>query len=295
MALDQTTQTDPRLAFAATLPLTALPRFSCMELLVTLCAMLEGTGVVATLDSELSKFDEIPEAARFWNRQKAPPRVGLTVNGVTILVEGRDRAGFSPAELGRLDFRSWPDGDGRVSRARAHVAITEICTTGGDDLDHNYDRAAAVTIVAAAVARLTEAAAVVWHTSLCAVPAAQLPPLVAALAQGQAPVPLWFGCPGRPEGASGAATRGLYPLLGAEIEIASPDMPVNTAFALALDLVAEILRAGEAPEHGAWLDYDKNTEFGVRHQARSHAGAVPTVVLIHATRRVAPEATAGAA
>ena len=296
MALDQATQqSDPRLAFAATLPLTALPRFSGVELLAAVCVMLEGTGVVATLEPELTKFDERPEAARVWNRPKTPPRAGLTVNGVTIMVEGHDRSGFSPAELARLDFRSWQNGRGRVGRARAHVEISEIHTSGGSDLDHNYDRAAAVTIVAAAVARLADATAVIWHNSLCAVPAAQLVSLVAALAQGQAPVPLWFGCPGRPAGASGASTRGLYPLLGAEIEIASPDLPADSAFELALDLVAEILRAGEAPAHGAWLDYDKNTEFHVRHQARSHAGAVPALVLIQATRPVESEVRAGVA
>lgn len=296
MALDQATQqSDPRQTFGATLPLTVLPRFSGAELLVTICAMLEGTGVVATLDPGISTPDENSEAVRVWNRPKTPSRAGLTVNGVTIMVEGHDRSGFSPAELARLDFRSWPNGRARVGRARAHVEIKEIHTSGVSDLDHNYDRAAAVTIVAAAVARLADAAAVVWHTSLCAVPAAQSGSLVAALAMGQAPVPLWFGCPGRPVGASGAATRGLYPLLGAEIEVASPDLPTETAFKLALELVAEILRAGEAPAPGTWLDYDKHAEFRVRHQAPGHAGAVPAIVLTQAKQSIAPEVKVGAA
>ena len=295
MAVDQATQqSDPRLAFAAVLPLTALPRFSCMELLATVCGMLEGTGVDAALEPSLTKIDENIEEARVWNRPKSPPRAGLTVNGVTIQVEGHDRPGLGPTELARLDFRSWPNGRARIGRTRAHVLVSEIHTTGVSDLDHNYDRAAAITIVSAAVAKLADAAAVVWQASLCAVSAAQMAPLVAALAQGQAPLSLWFGCMGRPAGASGAATRGLHSLLGAEVEIVSPDLPSETAFELALELVAEILRAGEAPQPGVCIGYDKNTEFCVRHQARSHAGSIPAVVLMQATRKVNTEAREGA-
>ncbi len=273
MALDQSARSDPRPAFGAKLPLTALPRFSGVELLVAVNEILKGTGVMATLEPELTTFDESPDDARVWNRPKAPPRIGLTVNGVTILIEGRDRPAFSASELSRLDVRA------RISRTRTHVEITEVQATGGSDLDHNYDRAAAVTVVAAAVAGLAEAAAVIWNASRRAVPVEQLAAMVAALAQGQAPMPLWLGCVARPAGARGVATLGLFPLLGAEIEVASQDMSVDTAFGVALELAEEVLRSGEPPENGALLGYDRTTEFGVRYRANGHAGAAPAMVL----------------
>jgi len=293
--VDQSVEPDPRLAFAATLPLRALPRFAGMELLVAVCGLLEGTGVTAVMEPDLTTFDEDPGDARVWHRPKAPPRVGLTVNGITIVVQGHDRPAFSAAELARLDLRAWPEGGARIARARAHVEIVEARPSGGADLDHNYDRAAAVTVVAAAVTGLVEAAAVVWRASRRAVPVEQLETLVAALAQGQAPIPLWLGCPSRPEGARGTVTRGLFPLLGAEIEIAVSDLQGDAAFKIAMELAAEILRAGEAPAHGAWLKYDRNTEFSVRHRASGHAGGVPYVVLTQAANPVESEATAGAA
>ncbi len=292
MALDQSARSDPRPAFGATLPLGALPRFSGVELLVAVNEILKGTGVMATLEPELTTFDESPEDARVWNRPKAPPRIGLTVNGVTVLIEGHDRPAFGPSDLARLDFRSWLEGPALISRARTYVEITEVQATGGPDLDHNYDRAAAVTVVVAAVAGLPNAVAVVWHASRRAVPAEQLAPLVAALAKGQAPVPLWLGCVARPAGATGAATRGLYPLLGAEIEVAAPDLAVNLAFEVALDLAAEIFRTGEPPADGARLGYDRTTEFGVRYRTDGHPGAVPAVVLSQITPPVG--ASAGA-
>jgi hypothetical protein len=121
--------------------------------------------------------------------------------------------------------------------------------------------------------------AIVWKTSRCALPAKRLTSLVAELAQGQAPMPLWLGCQGGTEGARGATTCGLYPLLGAEIEVVSPNLTAETAVTVALDLATEILRAGEPPAHGA----------------SRGAGSVPAVVLTHVKHLAEPKAAAGAA
>lgn len=295
MKFDQSVGSKPRLTFAATLPLKALPRFLGMDLLVTVCRMLEGTGVVAEMDADLTTPDEIPEDARVWNRPKVPPRVGLIVNGVTISVQGHDRPAFSPIEVAQLDFRSWPNGGAQISRTRGHIELTEVNATGGSSLDHNYDRAAAMTVVAAAVTKLAEVTAIVWHTSRCALPAEQLSSMVARLAEGQAPIQLWLGCPGRPEGAGGVATLGLYPMLGAEIEVVSTDLSGDAAVMVAFELATEILRTGEPPAHGAVIDYDKNTEFSVSHRAEAGAGTVPAVVLTQVKHLAEPEVAAGAA
>ncbi|MFQ5566540.1 MAG: hypothetical protein ACE5EU_09275, partial [Paracoccaceae bacterium] len=172
----------------------------------------------------------------------------------------------------------------RIARARTHVEVAEIPGGGGGDLDDNYDRAAAVTVLAAAVARLTEAAAVIWHTSHRAVSAGELARLTAALAQGQAPVSLWLGRAGRPARAGGAATRGLLPLFGAEIEVEARDLPTDAAFEIACDMAQEVLRSGAPPEDGARLGYDRTTEFGVRYRTNAHPGAAPAVVLSQIAR-----------
>lgn len=295
MGLDQSVSSKPQLTFAATLPLKALPRFLGMDLLVTVCRLLEGTGVVAVMDTDLTTPDEVPEDGRVWNRPKVPPRVGLIVNGVTILVEGRDRPAFNAPGLIKLDFRSWSGGATQILRTRGHVEITEVNAKGGSTLDHNYDRAAALTVVASAVTKLADVTAIVWRTSRCALPVEHLTSLVTELANGQAPVPLWLGCPGQPVDGKGAMTRGLYPLLGAEIEVIAPSLPGDTAIAVAMELATEILRAGEPPAHGAMIDYDKNTEFRVVHRAKAGVDAVPAVVLTHVTRQSESEVAAGAA
>ena len=155
------------------------------------------------------------------------------MKGGTGRGRGRGGGGCGSTDLGRRGGWAWPEGRGRISRARTHVEITEVQAAGGSDRDHNYDRAAAVTVVAAAVAGPVGAVAVVWHASRRAVSAEQLAPLVAALAQGQAPVPPWLGCVARPAGARGVATRAPYPLLGAESAVAARPLPVAPPLAVA--------------------------------------------------------------
>ena len=295
MVRDQSMQTDLELDFAATVTLTALPRFLCMDLLVTVCRLLDGTGVTAVLEPDLTTMDEAAGDSRVWNRPKVPPRLGLTFNGVTLLIVGRDRPAFTPTEAAQLDYRGWPNGGSRMARARAHIEITEVKAAGGSSLDHNYDRAAAMTVVAAAVTKLTDALAVVWHRSRCAVSADRLVPLVEKLAQGQAPVALWFGCAEEPDGSRSAKTRGLYPLLGAEIEVVPFNLSGEIAVELALESAAEVLKAGEPPAHGAMIPYDKNTEFRVLHRASKKDGTAPAIVLTQVAHRAEPTATAGAA
>ncbi|MEE8456373.1 MAG: hypothetical protein V3R90_16770 [Limibaculum sp.] len=94
----------------------------------------------------------------------------------------------------------------------------------------------------------------------------------------------------RPAGARGVATRGLYALLGAEIEVASRNLPVDAAFEVAQELAAEIFRTGKPPADGTRLGYDRATEFGVRYRRQGHAGAVPAVVLTQITQPAAEPA-----
>ena len=74
MAHDQSGQSDPRLAFGATLPSKLLPRFSGLELLAAVNKIVRGAGVTVVLEPDLTTFEQSAEEARVWNRPKAPPR-----------------------------------------------------------------------------------------------------------------------------------------------------------------------------------------------------------------------------
>jgi len=299
MAPDIAAQSEFKLTFGATLPVKALPRFSSEELLVAVNCILTGTGAVAELEPELTAPEATTDEGSIWHRQKAPPRVGLTVNSVTIQVEGCDRPAYDSTGLACLDIGSWPDGRERIGRTRAHVHISEVWAAGGSDFDHNCDRAAALTVVAEAVARVTEAIGVVWHASNSAVPIEHLSSMFAALAEGQAPMQLWLGCSARQEGARGAMTRGLYPLLGVEIEVASEDMAQDIAYELALDVVAEIFHTGNPPAKGTQLDFDPKSAFNVDYRTGSrkprHEGDLPKIVLTQVLLPVESKFTSGAA
>lgn len=283
MAFDQTPRTDRRPAHGATLPMKQLPRFTVSDLLFTVRQMLADTSAEVDLDPALTSVEEAPHFARFWTRPKSPPTVGVLVNGITIAVTGHDRPAFNAEELGRLDTGQWLGGRCEIARGRAHVEVSEVCASLSADLDENHDRAVAVTVVAAAVSRLVETIGLVWHASNCCVAADRIPGLIADLEEGRAPVSLWLGAArveahaGRP---AGLATRGLYPLLGAEIEVSESRLPHAVALDIALALAERIIGAGEPPAHGARLSFGSGRDFLVRHLPRGCGTDVPALILI---------------
>lgn len=265
------------LTFAATLPMRSLPRFTPGELVAALNRILHQAGTMAELVPELTRFEQSPGAARVWHRPKSPPRIGVGVAGVTVVVEGQDRPAFAAREIEALDSRSWPDGIRRLGRAHAHVRVAEAGPGGGAELDHNHDRAAALTAVAAAVAELATPAGVVWESAGTVLPPERLAEAMEALARGAPPLALWLGAGARGSGA--VETRGLYPLLGAEIEVAACGLVEDTACAMALALAAEILEEGRPPAEGARLDCGRRGTLRVRYRGAGADGAPPAVVL----------------
>jgi hypothetical protein len=283
MAFDETPRTDRRPAHGATLPMKQLPRFTAGDLLFTVRQILAGSQAQVDLDLALTTIEEAPAFARFWNRPKSPPTVGLSVNGITIAVTGHDRPAFSSEDMARLDVGQWLGGRSEIARGRAHVEVSEVCAALSADMDQNHDRAVAVTVVAAAVSRLVETIGLVWHASHCCVPADRLPGLIAGLEQGRAPVSLWLGAAlvpahaGRP---ASLTTRGLYPLLGAEIEVSECRLPHAVVLDIALALAERIIGVGAPPEHGARLSFGAGRNFLVRHMPRGCGNDVPALILI---------------
>jgi len=170
-----------------------------------------------------------------------------------------------------------------VARARARLEITEAEAANCMDFNHNHDRAAAIIVIAHAAAKLAQAIGIVWHASGRAVSVEALDQLVAELVDGRAPASLWLGCSPAPETAGRLMTRGLYPLLGGEIEVAS------TA------LAAEILASGESPAENETIEFDARTAFHVGYRQGGDEGAIPAIVLTHVPRQSDVERAAGAA
>jgi len=283
MPFDTQSRPDKRQAHGATLPMKALPRFLPTDLVAVVNQMLAGSNATVVPEPTLTTIDETPAYARFWARPKTPPTVGLTVNGITIAVTGHDRPAFRLEDLPRIDAAAWPGGRSALARGRAHIEISEVRATLSADLDHNHDRAVAVTIVAAAVARLVETIGIVWHASRRCLPADRLPDLVRGLDEGRAPVLLWLGCEavlaraGRP---AGLTTRGLYPLLGAEIEVSESGLSHAAALDIALDLAEQVIGAGTPPGHGVRLNFGPGRDFLVRHLPRGCGNDVPALILV---------------
>ncbi len=284
--VERTGEGGPRTDLAALLPTRALPRFTPAEFLGTLNRMIGGAGASAELVPDLTRFEQNPGGTRVWHRRQLPPRIGVAVAGVKLLVEGQDRPAFGADSLGAgslgvdaaaaLAFRSWPAGAREIARARAHVRVSEVDPVPGADLDANHDRAAALTAVAAAALELSQALGIVWETSGVAVPADEMLAALPALTAGEAPVALWIGTGGQGWGA--VATRGLHPLLGAEVELRAPGLARAAAERVVTELAAEILETGRLPAEGSVIDIGSRGALRVRYRG-AEDGGLPAIVL----------------
>jgi len=86
MAGEQPTGATLGLSFAATLPLRSLPRFTASELLAAVNDTLSQDGTAAELVPKLTVFQEEDLTGRIWHRPKSPPRIGLKLSGVVLLI-----------------------------------------------------------------------------------------------------------------------------------------------------------------------------------------------------------------
>ena len=262
--------------FTALLPCRGLPRFTPADFLRTLNGILDDAGAGAELVHDLTHFEQSPGGTRIWHRQKAPPRLGATVAGITLVVEGQDRPAFSAGDAGALQCRSWPTGAREIARARGHLRVREAVPAPDSDLDLNHDRALALTVAAAAVAELGQATGVVWETSGVAVPACDVLAAMPSLMGGEPPVALWIGTRAGRGGV--VTTRGLFPLLGAEVELRAPGVATAEAERVVLGLAAEILETGRPPAEGTRIAHRQRPGFLVRYRGGDD-DAAPAIVL----------------
>lgn len=281
MMLDNIGQAERRPGHVATLPMKALPRFTPQDLQYEVWKMIETSGVEVEIVPSLTTTDCLPANSGVWSRAARPPVVGLNLNGVIVAVTGYDRPAYAADEIARLDESCWPRARAEIGRCRAHVEVAEVRARISQDLDENHDRALAVTIVAVAVSRLVEVEGIVWHASRCCLPLSGVARIAADLDKDVAPVELWIGLDRfrYDDGQAGVSTRGLFQLLGAEIEVGQTGFPNEVAFDIALDLAERIVADGALPEHGARLSFGLGRDFVVRHMPRGLGIDTPALSL----------------
>lgn len=283
MPFDQSSHSCRRPAQAATLPTPQLPRFTVSDLMSAVRRMLAGTGIQAELDLALTATGEAHAFPRLWGRPKTPPTIGLTVGGVTVAVTGHDRSAFSGEDLARLDAGGWPGGRSEIARCCGHVEVSEVRAAAVRGEKSGFDRAAAVTLVAAAVSHLADAIGLVWHASLICLPKDRLPAIVGNLEGGRAPIALWLGTSplverdGQP---AGVLTRGLHPLLGAEIGIGGAGIPLAETLEIVMGLARRIDGGGSLPGQDARVTYGNGHAYRVRHMPRDGQNEGPTIYLV---------------
>lgn len=303
--IDQSLRSGPRLTFGASLVAKALPRFTIAELYQEVQALLQGTGAELEIDETQTRVTRIEAnqtsgTTSVWSRASEPPRVGLMINGVRIVVEGHDRPAITAQSLRDLDFAALAEGHASIIRARAHVEVSELRSglVDNGDVDGNYDRATALTIVAQAVTHVLECPAVIWHSSGIVLPANGLDAAVSDLRNSAVPVALWLNyrkaepAPGRQ---GRIMTRGLYPLLGAEIEVMSNRLPPKQSFEVALDMAARLSAGDGVPSEGEHVRFAGRGEFQVGERTGDRPGSVPVLVLRELGGATRPEVEAGAA
>lgn len=278
---------DPGLVFGATMALWQPPRFTPRALLDAVNEVLEGTGAVATFDPRMKDADEQPRFSLLKRRLKGPPSAMLRVNGLLTLVGGGDRPAFAGQALeNRVNPALWAEGIARLSRSRGHVMIADAHPPDPNDPDLSYDRAVAVTVTAAAVSLLTDPSGIVWHPAGNATPPDVIPDFIQSLADGIAPLPLWLRwlpVPQAPGRNPGAASRGLKPLLGRELEIVSNDFSLEKTVGDLFEIAHAHVRKGKGPADGGQVGTKDRTHYHVVHVAHGAVTGTPVFRLTPVT------------
>jgi hypothetical protein len=265
------------------LPTRQFPRFTVSQLVSGVRKMLADTQTQVDLDLALTTEREMPAFPRFWSRSKSPPTIGLSVGGVTVAVTGHDRPAFDAEDLGRLDVDMWQGGRSQIARCCGHVEVGEVRVTASQETKSGYERAAAVTLVAAAVSHLVDTIGVVWHASLVSLPKDCLPGIVENLAVGQAPAALWLGAgplADRDGETAGLVTRGLHALLGAEIGISEAKLPHSVALEIVMGLAGRIVGSGSLPSQDTRLNFGAGRSYRVRQLPRGGENGILKMLLV---------------
>lgn len=213
------------------------------------------------------------------------PGFVVTVNGMAVTVLFMDfplpEDAWQSAAAASL---TWRDAAEALRSTRAHVVLALL----EDPPDHPFalNGAAAVTLLAAAMARRLPASAIVFTESDAILPARDLGDIAAGFMQGQMPVMLWTrlaflrgpdDAAGRPT--VGALTFGLAAFIGREIELEpAPLEPAAIAERL-LGLCQYLIVQGPIIQDGETVGLTEAEKIRVRWTDQGTRPGVPVLLM----------------
>lgn len=262
-------QLRPRSVFAATLPLaepTLIPRRRVVSLVRTLVEEAGGEIREHDANDTLDALQREPGLLEFGKPEPEHQLIALWVGGVGVAiilapVRLKDIEGL--ASLFSPNDWEWIGRD--VKRHKAHVAIYEFGFEGREQPagpDAAFNRAAAVTSVAAALGEELGALAVCWHTASNALRPDGLASAREDIVKGRAPVDLWmrvYRTMANPGEHPGVITSGLNPFIGHEIEVTPSATDVLIAQNFVRWLAVDIVDRGRPIADGEAIRMDDET------------------------------------
>jgi len=279
--------------FSIVLPLKKKDRIDPGELITDLRLMVEQTGATVTMDPRMIHRDAPKRPGLFAMKKAAPEIFSFELDGVRMRVAMHSEPFAQKLEMGKfVNPVMWEYGLGEFTDHRAHFRVYEAGIEGEEGPDAVYDRAAAVTVTASVVAKLTEPVGAIWVAARNSVPMRTFAKAVETLKDGTAPLDFWMRWhvipPGEMEDAhSGIITGGLGSFLGHEL-LARPST-VETRYMIdhAFSLARQILDEGLSLEDGAVVGGHEEAELRLRTN-RKHRRDVPVCEfsMVHKPRAV---------
>jgi hypothetical protein len=209
--------------------------------------------------------------------QKSQKGFILTVNGIDVVVvlmaEPMPSEAYDVAASGSI---VWRDAKATLAANTAHVVVATM-------LDANSHQEAlasafAVTVVTAAIIRLTNATGVVFNPALTAFPAQDFHDMAVELAQKRMiPEMLWVSldfirgektASGKPK--IGISTTGLLPFIGREIEFMPVAWPPGQVAQRVLSLAQYLILNGPVINNGDTVGNTPSEELQVFYRAEGH-------------------------
>ncbi|MEM9783761.1 MAG: hypothetical protein AAF899_14980 [Pseudomonadota bacterium] len=165
----------------------------------------------------------------------------------------------------------WPAGVGEIGRHRAWIEICDLGfmrDRGVARLDRAFNRAAAVTAAASAVAAATDPLAVLWYPAKNALPVEAFEEQVGEVVAGRAPLAMWLRYlhirPDEEGLNEGIVTKGLAPFCDHEIEVLPSTLGRKEARAAAFEFARLVVDSGTEPRTGMLLTPSRNHTAVVR-------------------------------
>ncbi|MEA1938009.1 MAG: DUF4261 domain-containing protein [Pseudomonadota bacterium] len=165
----------------------------------------------------------------------------------------------------------WPEAGAAIEGHKAHLVITRMSAGEDDSSDSRFDEAAYVTLLTAALVKVTSARAVFWGPGMKIADPAVFAEMTAILDKDMPPVLLWIDFrlfEGEGE-TIGMITRGLEAFTGREMEIEPTDnLDAQTMVDRGMSLIAYLVTDGDTVSDGDTMGSNETEIIHVRLEDR---------------------------